>query len=454
MPIPPTEPVPGVAGPLRGLPRAAIDGIRSAPGRAIVLYAIAFGMAGLTPFILLPILTRALEPGEFGQASSWIIVAGLIANIGGLTVHGLVSVRYFKVDRAALRRLITSALALVAIVHAAFGAWLTVGPDPAAGFTHLPKAFSIGATLTAAAISFNLVGLAVVQMAGRPGLYLASRVLQSVIEIVGCLALLRFLDAGPEVRIYSYGAALATCAVCGLAFLATQGLLARTPDRSSISDTLRFGVPTVPHVVAGQLLGNLDRLMVSYVLGVQQLGVFMVASQLGMALSMVIEPLNRALAPWLFAQLAKDDDETRRHRIVKATYALFAGLLALALLSAAAFMALFGYIFPPEYAAAKVVIPAIALGMAFQGMYYGVVNYVFYAEATGRLSIVSATTVTLACFSSYLLVSRWGIVGAAVSYMLTNLVLFLVVWRLSANVLPMPWLSAARRAQSGEKGQQ
>lgn len=425
---------------LRDLPRTAIAALRSGPGRAIVLYAIAFGMAGLTPFVLLPILTRALNPPEFGQASSWIILAGLLANIGGLTVHGLVSVRYFRVERAVLRRLVTTALVLVALVHGAFVAWLAVGPDPAAGFTHLPKAFTIGAALVAVAICFNLVGLAVVQVSNRPGLYLASRVLQSFVEIVGCIVLLRLLGDAPEARIHSYAAAVAVCAACAMVFLVAQGLLARSPDRESARDALRFGVPTVPHVVAGQLLSNLDRLMVSYLLGIEQLGVFMVASQLGMALSMVVEPLNRALAPWLFEQLARDD-ETQKRQIVRATYALFAGLLALALVSAAAFMAVFGYIFPPEYAPAKAVIPAIALGMAFQGMYYGVVNYVFYAEATGRLSIVSATTVSLATVWSYLLISRWGLIGAGISFMLTNLVLFLAVWLLSAKVLPMPWLA-------------
>lgn len=451
MPADPHDKALSAADRLRGLPRTAIAALCSGPGRATVLYAIAFGMAGLTPFVLLPILTRALDPAEFGQASTWIILAGMLANIGGLTVHGLVSVRYFKVERAVLRRLMTTALVLVTLVHGAFLAWLAVGPDPAAGFTHLPKAFTIGATLVAVAICFNLVGLAVVQVSNRPGLYLASRVIQSAIEIVGCIALLRFLDAVPEARIYSYAAAVVVCAACGLAFLAAQGLLARSPDRESARDALRFGVPTVPHVVAGQLLSNLDRLMVSYLLGVDQLGVFMVASQLGMALSMVIEPLNRALAPWLFEQLARDDEKQKR-QIVRATYALFAGLLALALVSAVAFMAVFGYIFPPDYAPAKAVIPAIAVGMAFQGMYYGVVNYAFYAEATGRLSIVSATTVSMASVWSYLLISRWGLFGAGISFMLTNLVLFLAVWRLSAKVLPMPWFSVVSGFGLGGKG--
>lgn len=430
------------SGYLRRLPGIALTAARSNTGRAVMLYAIAFAMAGLTPFVLLPVLTRTLDPAEFGQATSWIAVAGLIANIAGLTAHGLVSVQYFKVERAALRKLVTTALAIVAFFHAAILTLLLVGPDPAATFTQLPKSFTIGATFVALAICVNLVGLAVVQVSNRPGLYLASRLLQSAIEILGCVALIGFLDGTPEARIYSYGAAVTVCALCALAFLASQNLLAKVPDRASAYAALRFGLPTVPHVVAGQLLSNLDRLMVSYVLGIEMLGVFMVASQLGMALGLVIEPLNRALAPWLFEQLAKDDEE-RKRQIVRASYALFGGLVILSIVAAGVFVALFDLVFPVEYELAKLIIPAIAIGMAFQGMYYGVVNYVFFAEATGRLSVVSVATVSLATIWSFLLISRLGLIGAGLSFMLTNLVLFLAVWRLSARALPMPWFRRA-----------
>jgi O-antigen/teichoic acid export membrane protein len=418
--------------------QTGLAGIRSRTGRAMFLYALAFGVAGLTPFVLLPVLTQQLDPDEFGQATSWIVLAAMIANVGGLTTHGLVSVRYFKVDRDKLQRLMAAALFVVLAIHGALILYLWIGPDPFGGFTHLPEAYSVVAVATSLAISVNLIGLSLMQIAGRPGLYLLLRILQSAVEIGGCLLLLQLLAATPDVRILSYGAAVAASAVCGVAYVAARGLLQRAPDRRSVDDVLRFGVPMVPHVLAGQLLSNLDRLMVSYLLGVKELGIFMVASQLGMALSLVIEPLNRALAPWLLEHLAKDG-EAQKERIVRGTYALFASLFVIALICAAAFIAVFDYIFTAEYSAAKLIVLPVALGMAFQGLYYGVVNYIFYAEATGRLSLVSSTTVALGIPASYLLVSNWGIAGAGISFMLVNAALFFSVWHLSRKVVKMPW---------------
>lgn len=418
--------------------QSSISRLRSPTGRSLVLYTVAFVFAGLTPFVLLPVLTHKLDPSEFGQATSWIVLAGMIANVGGLTTHGLVSVRYFKVNHEQLQRLMSAALAVILTTHAALILYLCIGPDPFSSFSHLPQAYSLGAAAVGLVISINLIALALMQISGRPGLYLLLRILQSGVEIGGCLLLLHLFAATPDVRIVSYGVAVAASATAGLLFIAGRGLLRQVPDRDSVQDVLRFGVPMVPHVLAGQLLTNLDRLMVSYVLGVKELGIFMVASQLGMALSLVIEPLNRTLAPWLFERLS-NGDEHDRERIVKGTYALFAGLFVVALMAAVAFVAIFDYIFPSEYATAKLIVLPVAIGMAFQGLYYGVVNYVFYAEATGRLSLVSSTTVMLGIPVSYLLCSHWGVMGAGISFMLINAALFFAVWRVARKVVTMPW---------------
>jgi O-antigen/teichoic acid export membrane protein len=287
-------------------------------------------------------------------------------------------------------------------------------------------------------ISINLVGLGLMQITSRAGLYLALRVLQSAIEIGGCIFLLWLLAGTPDVHIFSYAAAVAVSALCGVAFIASQGLLKRMPKGAGVRDVVRFGAPIVPHVLAGQLLSNLDRMMVSYVLGVDQLGIFMVASQLGMALGLVIEPLNRALAPWLFEHLSRTDSAINA-KIVRGTYLIFGGLLVIAFLSAATFAVLFDLIFTPDYSEAKSIVLPIAIGMAFQGMYYGVVNYVYFAEATARLSLVTTIIVSLSVVSSYLLVSTWGLAGAGISFMLTNAVFFFAVWHLSRKVVKMPW---------------
>ncbi|GAA4046856.1 oligosaccharide flippase family protein [Parerythrobacter jejuensis] len=409
----------------------------------MALYAIAFSFAGLTPLVLLPVLTQALSPAEFGQATSWIVLVAMIANTCGLTVHGLVSVRFFKDAFVGFQRIVAAAISVILLVHLLAGLVISTGLVPLSAFTGLTRTYSLGAAAVGVALSINLIGLAFMQASQRPGIYLLLRMLQSAIEILGCLALLQLIVAGPDVRIWSYVAAIAASALCALAFLVKKRVLATAPDKKAFESVARFGIPLVPHVFAGQMLTNLDRIMVSYLLGIEKLGIFMVASQLGMALSLVIEPLNRTLAPWLFKKLT-DGSEDDKRLIVKVTYGLFVGLLALSMIAAALFVSVFDLLFSDEFSDAKQIIVPVAVGMAFQGMYYGVVNYIFYAEKTGKLSFVTCGVVAAAVVWSALLIMQFGILGAGLSFMITNIVLFVAVWVLSNAVMPMPWFSAWR----------
>ena len=78
-------------------------------------------------------------------------------------------------------------------------------------------------------------------------------------------------------------------------------------------------------------------------------------------------------------------------------------------------------------------------GFVLQGMYYSVVNYMFYAERTGRLSLVTGTTAVVGCVISYALTSAFGMQGAAASFLVNNTLMFLLVWLVAAKAVPMPW---------------
>jgi O-antigen/teichoic acid export membrane protein len=205
-----------------------------------------------------------------------------------------------------------------------------------------------------------------------------------------------------------------------------------------MGDAIGFGIPMVPHIVAGTSISYVDRLIVSSRLGSESLGIYMVAMQVGMGMMAIIEPLNKALAPWLFSQLSKGHEDLRR-TIVKRTYQLFAALILAGMALWLVSWWLFHLFIAPEFGDAKFLIPWMIGGFAFQGMYYGVVNYMFYAERTGLLSMVTGTTALCGGLLSYALVSTIGIEGAGASFMLNNLILFLLVWLVASRTVKMPW---------------
>ncbi len=411
--------------------------------RSVVIYACAFAVAGATPFLLLPVLTRHLSPAQFGEVTSFLMFTALLGNFASLSAHGFVSVRYFKTEPAAFAPLVGTALGMLALSHALALA--------ATGLLHpllervldLPLAPSLLAVVAAFFMNLCLVWLALFQSSGQPMRYLQARLIQGVLELGLGSALVVWVLAEAWARTGSYTAALAASAAFGAWMCHRRGLFTLRFERAQLKALLAFGLPLLPHIVAGTTISYLDRLVVSSLLGAESLGFYMVAMQIGMAMVALTEPLNKALAPWLFEQLAKNDEAVRR-MIVRRTYLLFAALALLGLVVAAAAHLLFEQLISPRYAPARALIPWMVGGFVLQGLYTSVVNYLFYAERTGRLSLVSASTALLGCGVSWFMTTRHGLQGAAMSFAFNSGVLFLLVWAVAAKAVPMPWWPRTR----------
>ncbi len=406
--------------------------------RAFLIYACAFAIAGVTPFLLLPVLTQRISPAQFGQVTSFLVLTALLANLASLSAHGFVSVRYFKVHAGQFPAIVSSSIAAMGGTHVlALGGVLLLFPL----VSHL-LGLSLGYTLLSLGVAFflnlNLLFLAIFQSSGRPWLYLVVRAVQGIAELALCLLLLFFFMADARARVYSYGAAIACSAALGIFLAARRGFLGHTVDRPTVAGLMRFGVPMLPHIIAGSAITYMDRLVVSSLLGQESLGIYMVAMQIGMAMLALIEPMNKALAPWLFGQLSKDSEAVRRD-VVRRTYQIFAGLAVVGVLVATVAWLLFGRFIDAKYGAARSLIPSMVAGYVFQGMYYTVVNYMFYAERTGRLSMITGSIAILGVAVSYTLTSSFGLAGAGASFALNSGLLFLMVWFAASRVVPMPW---------------
>lgn len=421
----------------------ATSSMKTPVSRSVLIYACAFAVAGATPFLLLPVLTRQLSPQQFGVVTSFLVLTAMLANAAGLSAHGFVSVRYFKSERAVFSGLSTSAMAAVVGAHAVAAAAVVLLFPVLQRLLGLPLGWTLLAVLASLALSLNLVLLSIFQSSGQPMRYFGARVVQGTVELVGCLALLTLLVPDPAARLWSYTAALAASAAFAWRACSRAGLVGGPVRSEALRALAIFGVPMLPHIVAGSALTYLDRVVVSALLGADSLGLYMAAMQIGMVLVVLIEPLNKALAPWLFEQLARG--RVSRHAIVGRTYVLWVALVGAAGALAGIATLFFDTLVGERYISARPLVPWMAAGFLLQGMYYTVVNYLFYAEKTGHLSVMSGISACVGCGFSYGLTSAYGLAGAGASFALNYALLFALVWIAAARAVPMPWLRPAWR---------
>ena len=161
-----------------------------APQRSFLIYASSYLIVGATPFLLLPVLTQYLTPHQFGEVTSFLVLTGLLANAAGLSAHGFLAARYFKVSPTRLAEMLSTSLTAIAASHVIALALV------AAAFPYVQELLGVSfghaalAVLAAFLLNLNLIFLAIFQFSGRPWHYLRMRAVQGSAELGICLGLL------------------------------------------------------------------------------------------------------------------------------------------------------------------------------------------------------------------------------------------------------------------------
>jgi O-antigen/teichoic acid export membrane protein len=407
-------------------------------GSAFV-YTISNAANAALPLLLLPFLTHILTPSEYGTIA---LFSGLLVILGafvGANAHAAIIVRYFQLERQEMMRFVSSVI-WIGIVSVPLVLIIMFGLHMA--ITAL-TGIALYWLLIAIAVSFAQfliqVLLALWQAEGRPLPYGAFRFLQTALDAVITLTLLLLFHFTLDGRLAGISAAWLLSLLLAVYILWRSGWLRYRPKLSHQKDAIRFGAPLIPHVIGSMLIFMADRFLIGEALGMSATGNYVVSMQFAMALGLVADAINKAYSPWLLQQL-NESNSSRDHIIVKRTYIYFMLWICASLI--------FSYILPfiiqtltgPNFSVNHDIVFYHCLGVAFIAMYYMVANYVFYASNTSMLATITISCGLANVCLTYFLVRNNGAVGAAQSFMVSQMLLFLGTWALAHKSRPMPWL--------------
>jgi O-antigen/teichoic acid export membrane protein len=205
-------------------------------------------------------------------------------------------------------------------------------------------------------------------------------------------------------------------------------------SREVLNESLRFGLPRVPHGVAHQVIAVFDRYILGRFVTLHELGLYSIGASFGLAMKLFLSAFEYAWAPFYFGLMKEPDAKETFSRVT--TY----GIAVLALL-AAGLSAIAGDLVAvmttSQYHYAARVVPWISLGVALQGVYLLTsigLNITkrteYYPIATG---IAAATSVVM----NLLLIPVLGIVGSAIANVTAYAVLAGVSWRFAHRFYPI-----------------
>jgi O-antigen/teichoic acid export membrane protein len=401
-----------------------------------LFYAVANSIEALVPFLLAPILTRTLDPTEYGIWVLFMTYATFLRPIVGLTTQDAIRMRFYDFDQKQLDQYTHTVLFVMMVMAVVVSGLTFVFREPLGEAAKFPAGWLISVVVAAFLFEVFYTVLALLQFHNRRKDFLATQIIQAVLSMTLVSA---FLLAGWDWR----GVVLGRMLGMGVATLISLRSLGysplqylRIPPRSFYRDITSFAVVYCPAGMVIMAVAMTDKVVAAYYLGVEASGMYGVAALFASAFWIVNYSFVLAWTPWLFRKLKAAPIEGMREVVsVSMLYFVLASIAGVAFyfVSLVAAPILLGEAFHRAIPLLQFIMVAIVL----QGFFIHNMKFLHFEKDVGLMSACSALTIVLNLWLSIRWAPSMGIRGimiaTAVSFGATFLISgMLVVARYSS----------------------
>lgn len=365
------------------------------------------------PFILLPILTAFLSIEEYGQLTLYQIILGGGAIIFSLGMTSIISVDFNKNSKCVRAGQLADIIKLCVFSF----------------IISLPVIFIVAiynSNYYLLIILFGSLGtaisnyfLAYMQVSRNIKFYALLSLSLSLLSFTFTLILIIYFNMGYEGRLY----ALSIPPVL-IAFLFSWYYFYTNKQCMGESNiTFKRVIPLFFHQISNWSRYSIDKLVLFFFLGGTALGTYNVNFQMAFILSVLVMVINKTFQPYVLKGLSQ----------VKSTSHLLYGqlfLVAIGTLFIMFLILLFGNSLLGEgFKIDTTIIIILCIAFLFQGCYLCFCNYLYFYEKGAELAKNSTFCFFFTAVSSVPLVTYFGGMGAALSILVSMLILLLGTYR-------------------------
>jgi O-antigen/teichoic acid export membrane protein len=379
--------------------------------------------------LLLPLFLKYLTPADYGALALLIGVEALAKILYRWGLDGAFMRYYHDHETPQSRVVLTSTLCIFLLVTS--GLLLTAGLLASGAIArHLfdtPEPYLLPLRLVLVntfLLTFTFVPYQVMRLEGRALTFSVISFLRSV----GTLALKLWLVIGAGWGLTGFVAAdlFVTLALLPVLWPWMRPLLGAAFSAAELKRCLRFGLPRLPHGLAQQALDAGNKYLLNRHVPLSSLGVYSISGTIGQSLKYFLSAFETGWAPFYY--------ETARQPDARVTFAKITtyGIAVLALLVAGLtaitpdLIRLLTMTSPwtaDAYAQTAIVVPLIALGIAFQGVYLLTSIGLNLTSQTRYYPAAAFAAAAVGLGSGIVLMPRFGAVGAAVAFLLSYITL-------------------------------
>jgi len=265
--------------------------------------------------------------------------------------------------------------------------------------------------------------------------YVVSSVTSAAVSAVIAIVAVVWLDIGVEAIFFGVILGNALALAYGLAVVHSD--LRRRFSRPELRKMLLYGLPLVPTAIAVWALALLDRILLSRLSNLSEVGKYAVANRFSNVLLLVVSGFTLAFGPYVFSLYSRDRELEKIVRGKTLTYVTI--VLALGGLCLALFAREVVGVVAPGFEEAYKAVGLLALGVTAVGISSVVIAGISIMRRTIYFALLAGIGVVLNVGLNLALIPPFGMIGAAGATAAAYLLLAVLHYRVSQRLYPTPY---------------
>lgn len=406
------------------------------------IYSIGIIIPKAASFLLLPIYTRYLSPGDYGIVESMHVLSVILTVLSTLAIDRSIYRLYFehKTEDAKKKYLGTITISLL-IIAMVFVLLLFLGRSIVSMvFQSIP--FSPYYSYTIITVFLTIVSIVpktyyqVEQKAAKFILFSLGEFFSRTILIIYFIV---FAGKGAEGMLL--GQLVGASFLLPFYLFVISKIIIPRWDKNIFIESIKYSFPMVFGLLSAWILNLSDRIFIERYFSVSDVGIYSLAYKLAEILLILTVAINQAFSP-LFFKIANNDENIEKS---KQKLFFYNKIISIIIIFVAMIISLFSREFimllDEEYQSAFYLVPIIMVGIVFSQI-GSLANRSFYQEKkTVQPMLIGLGTAILNVLLNFLLVPRYGNYGAAYSTTISFLFLFIVIFIYARKYyfIPIAW---------------
>lgn len=405
-----------------------------------VLYSLGNIVSKAFAFILLPLYTAYLNPSDFGVVNSMQVFSSLIAVIFSFGLERSIYRLYYDYPTDTEKRdfigtIIISMVLISSIIM--FSLFLgnklitkmfrTIEFYPFYSFAILSSYFSI----------FEIVPKIIYQVNQKASKFLVISLLQLVINTSTTVWFVVFLKQGAIGMLK--GALighLLTLPIFLFISIKNMNIIVR---KVILKKSLLFSLPMIPGLLSSWVYNLSDRVFIEHYYSNYEVGIYSLGYKIGQVVQLFSGAILMAYNPFFYKLANSQDQEDAKNVLFSINKKIIILMLILGFICSFFSKDIILLFFDVKYNQSYKIIPLIILGYFFIQL-ISLQNLSFYQEK--KTIVIMYINILAAIFNislNFLLISRFGLYGAALSTLITQLLFFILIYHFAKKYYFIPY---------------